>query len=195
MTVRRRGPADYVTMPWANGRGTTLELVREDLPEGTGGAAPFLWRLSMADVVEDGDFSPLAGVDRILTLVEGPGFDLDFGPHGRAPLEPFVPVAFSGDWSTRAENVRGASRDLNLMVARGHAAATVTVHHAGRFAAGPADRLVCLALAGRWRAEVAGGAHDLAPGEFLLAHGEMVAGDGEGVLVLVAVTFAARSSA
>jgi len=32
--MRRLTTADYRVMPWANGRGTTVEMLREDGPEG-----------------------------------------------------------------------------------------------------------------------------------------------------------------
>ena len=35
-----------------------------------------VWRLSRASVVEDGDFSLFPEVERNLTVISGPGFDL-----------------------------------------------------------------------------------------------------------------------
>jgi environmental stress-induced protein Ves len=114
-------PADYKRMPWANGRGETLELIRlvDD-------AGHLQLRLSVADVVEAGPFSSLPGIDRVLTLIEGNGFDLDFG--GAAPgvtALPFQPVAFSGDWATSALALPGPSRDFNVMTTHGAYSATV----------------------------------------------------------------------
>jgi environmental stress-induced protein Ves len=114
MRFQHLTPADYRVMPWANGRGTTVELVRID--DEAGGLK---LRLSVADVVEAGAFSRFPGIDRVLTLIEGDGFDLDFG--GAAPgvsARPFAPVAFSGDGETSALNLRGPSRDFNVMTAR-----------------------------------------------------------------------------
>ncbi|PKR90542.1 hypothetical protein CXZ10_04030 [Pleomorphomonas diazotrophica] len=115
MSLRLLTAADFRRLPWQNGRGTTLELVRHDDTSGT-----LLWRLSVADVVEPGPFSPLPGIDRVITLIDGNGFDLDFG--GMRPpvsLRPFEPQAFSGDWPTVASAVHGPSRDFNVMTARG----------------------------------------------------------------------------
>jgi environmental stress-induced protein Ves len=114
-------PADYREVPWANGRGRTVELVR--LTDDAGG---LLVRLSVADVVEDGPFSTLTGIDRVLTLIEGDGFDLEFG--GTAPgvtARSFEPIAFSGDWTTTAARVRGPSRDFNVMTPAGSYEVTV----------------------------------------------------------------------
>jgi uncharacterized protein len=68
--IRRLTPADYTTMPWANGKGVTVEMLRVEQD------GALLWRLSRASVVEDGDFSLFPGIERNLTVITGPGFDL-----------------------------------------------------------------------------------------------------------------------
>jgi environmental stress-induced protein Ves len=167
MAVRLLKPADFRAMPWKNGRGTTTELAREDDADG------MLWRLSAADVIEAGDFSVFPGVDRVLMLLDGQGFDLDFGTNGRASvLEPLTPVRFSGDWTTRAENARGRSRDLNLMLARGRAAAEVSVVRDGPTAAPLADRSLFLAVDGSFQVAVRTSDHPLSKGELLVVSDE-----------------------
>lgn len=184
MPARVLDPADFTAMPWRNGKGTTLELARED---GVDGA--MLWRLSSADVVEAGAFSPFPGVDRILMLTEGDGFDLDFGPHGRvAPVEPLEPVHFSGDWTTRADNVRGPSRDLNVMVARGQATAVVGVHRDAIRTTGLADCSMMLALAGTFIVTLGSQEFTLAQSHLLLVRGEKgrrATTSGSGLLVQI----------
>lgn len=106
--IRHLTTADFRVMPWANGRGTTLELWRED----RGGR--LLWRLSRASVVEDGAFSLLPGVARNLTVISGPGFDL-VGDGVRLRADPFHPVAFDGDVAIRAAGVTAPSDDFNVM--------------------------------------------------------------------------------
>ena len=121
MSLRLLGAANFRRLPWRNGRGTTLELVRRD-----DAAGALCWRLSVADVVEPGPFSPLPGIDRVITLIDGDGFDLDFGgARPPAALRPFEPLAFSGDWPTAATTVHGPSRDFNVMTARGQIVAEV----------------------------------------------------------------------
>lgn len=116
-------PADYKTMPWANGLGQTVEILRVDGPQG------LLWRLSMASVVADGAFSHFPGVDRNLTVISGPGFDL--AGDVRLRCDPLMPVAFAGDVAVRAEGVTAPSDDFNVITARGLAKASVTVERDG----------------------------------------------------------------
>ena len=108
--MRHLTSADYRVMPWANGRGVTTEMVRVDR------RGVLDWRLSMAQVVEDGPFSRLPGIERNLTVIEGPGFDL-VGPGVRLRAAPLEPVGFSGDLEIGALGVSGPSVDFNVMTA------------------------------------------------------------------------------
>ena len=123
--MRHLTPADYTTMPWANGRGTTTELIRVD------GAGGLLWRLSLASVVEDGPFSIFPGIERNLTVIAGPGFDL-VGTGIALQARALVPIAFPGDVALRAVGTLGAtSDDFNVMTARSLPKPQVTVEHGG----------------------------------------------------------------
>jgi uncharacterized protein len=102
--------ADYRVMPWANGRGQTVELIRQNDDSGN-----ILYRLSMATVTEDGPFSVFPGLNRNLTVIEGPGFDLV--GDGTLRADPMVPVAFAGNIQLSAKNVTAPSRDFNVMAA------------------------------------------------------------------------------
>ncbi len=109
--IQHLTPADYREMPWANGKGSTVEMLRAAENGG------LKWRLSRASVVENGDFSIFPGIERNLTVITGPGFDL----HSQAmhlPAKPLIPVAFAGDIPVRAENVFAPSDDFNVMTAR-----------------------------------------------------------------------------
>ena len=59
-------------MPWRNGGGTTQEVACNP----GGSSAAFDWRLSLADVGQDGAFSAFTGYQRILTVLEGRGIEL-----------------------------------------------------------------------------------------------------------------------
>jgi environmental stress-induced protein Ves len=121
--MRHLTPADYRRMPWANGRGVTVEMARADGPDG------LLWRLSMAQVTEDGPFSIFPGVERNLTVISGPGFDLRGALSLRA--DPLVPVAFPGDVALAAQGVVAPCEDVNVMTARPLPRPVVTVERAG----------------------------------------------------------------
>ena len=126
--MRHLTQGDFRPMPWANGKGVTLELARMDRD------GAMLWRLSRASVVEDGDFSIFPGVERNLTVLTGPGFDLTGdGLHLRA--DPLAPVAFAGDVPLRAQGVTAPCDDFNVMTARHLPRPEVTVGAAGRMAA------------------------------------------------------------
>ena len=124
---------DFKVMPWANGKGQTVEMWRQDRD------GAMLWRLSRAAVVEDGDFSVFPGVDRNLTVISGPGFDL-VGP-GRLRADPLQPVAFAGDVPIRAEGVSATCEDFNVMVRRGAMRAEVAVCDGGALPGGMAALL------------------------------------------------------
>ena len=132
--MRHLTHADYREMPWANGRGVTVEMIRVD----RGGAMD--WRLSMAQVVEDGPFSRLPGIERNLTVIEGTGFDL-VGPGLRLRAGLLEPVAFSGDIPMAAEGVTGPSVDFNVMTA-GRAARVNVVRGANTL--DPAGATLCV---------------------------------------------------
>ncbi|HEX7964142.1 MAG TPA: HutD family protein [Gammaproteobacteria bacterium] len=111
------GPDDYRVMPWKNGRGATTELAIHPAGAALDG---FDWRLSIADVVEDGDFSRFPGYDRTLVVAEGRGMELEFDG-ASAPQRLAGPgslALFSGDWITRGRLLAGPVRDFNVMSAR-----------------------------------------------------------------------------
>ena len=127
---------DFKVMPWANGRGQTVEMFRVDRD------GALLWRISRAAVVEDGAFSLFPGVDRNLTVISGPGFDLVGDARLRA--DPLRPVEFSGDLALSAMGVTAPCDDFNVMVRRGAVRAEVAVLGGGEttgavalFALGP----------------------------------------------------------
>ena len=64
--------SEHRAMPWANGKGTSYEVVSDrDTSD------HWSWRVAIAPVVQDGTFSSLAGVDRELVVIEGNGMVLD----------------------------------------------------------------------------------------------------------------------
>jgi environmental stress-induced protein Ves len=94
---------------WRNGAGR-----KADIAAGTDWLVGFAW------LDADAAFSDYAGYDRTITLVEGPGFALDFGPAHPALLarRSFVPAAFDGGWAARCRVPDGPCMVLNAMTAR-----------------------------------------------------------------------------
>jgi environmental stress-induced protein Ves len=114
--------ASFITMPWRNGLGTTIELLKQDLPDDDG----FAWRLSMADVATNGAFSNFSNYDRTLLLLEGEGLTLECDGASQRLVKPLQSARFSGDDQTFATLHDGPVKDFNIMVQRQHCSARVT---------------------------------------------------------------------
>jgi len=115
-------PASFIAMPWRNGLGTTIELLKQDLPDGDG----FAWRLSMADVTTNGAFSNFSGYQRTLLLLEGEGLTLDSNGASHRLEKPLQAARFSGDDLTIATLHDAPVKDFNIMVQRRHCSARVS---------------------------------------------------------------------
>ncbi|ASN53319.1 HutD family protein [Sinomonas sp. R1AF57] len=117
--------ADLRPEKWRNGGGTTVEIASG--PERTPASGEdWGWRLSIADVERAGDFSAFAGMERVLTVVEGELLVLtvDGREHG---LERFRPFRFDGGAPASAILPTGSIRDLNLITRRGVFTGYVTI--------------------------------------------------------------------
>ncbi len=104
----------YRRMPWKNGGGVTTEIARAPA-----GGDDFDWRVSIADIAEDGPFSAFPGIDRQLLLLDG-GVELcvDATPPVRLELR-HARIAFAGEATVQCRLLGGPSRDFNLMTRRG----------------------------------------------------------------------------
>lgn len=103
--------ADYPRMPWKNGAGTTLEIMRDAGADLDG----FGWRVSIADIGAAGAFSSFAGYQRIISVLEGQGMCLNVDGVDSRPLGVFDPFAFAGDSQVDCRLLDGAIRDFNLI--------------------------------------------------------------------------------
>ena len=101
-----------MTMPWANGAGTTREVAKASYDGDS-----FDWRLSFADVGQSGPFSALPGIDRVITLVEGTSMTLTVDGDEHVLL-PFEPYAFAGEAAVDCATDR-PTVDFNVMTRRG----------------------------------------------------------------------------
>ncbi|ROT46055.1 HutD family protein [Pusillimonas sp. NJUB218] len=136
-------------VPWRNGQGQTREI--ETFPSGAG-FDNFVWRISLADIEQAGDFSAFDGVDRIITLVKGSGVNLNFNDGERQTLEYGIPYPFAGERSLHATLQNGPVQDLNLMLRRGQAAGRIQAESAASAwpcAPGTTYRVFC--LKGAWQ--------------------------------------------
>ncbi|MFM8267463.1 MAG: HutD family protein [Ilumatobacteraceae bacterium] len=115
---------DATVMPWRNGGGTTREYLTHPGSDG------FDWRLSVADVSQDGPFSAFPGFDRILVLLSGAGMTLH-GPSGSTATlhRPLDHHRFAGEVAIDASLVDGPTTDLNLFWRRDLWQAEVHVLH------------------------------------------------------------------
>ncbi|ROR11167.1 HutD family protein [Erwinia sp. JUb26] len=98
---------------WRNGGGETREII--SYPPGE---AEFDWRISIATIAADGDFSTFPGVDRIITLLDGE-VELYSDDRLRQRLAVNQPYAFRGEDRISARLPAGASHDFNIMARRG----------------------------------------------------------------------------
>lgn len=159
---------------WKNGGGVTREIAC--WPQGAG-MNDFLWRLSIATVAVSGPFSAFPGIDRVITLLDGPGVRLtsDDGAIDHRLDRPLAPFAFPGEASIHGavlgeasgDSLSGdASSDFNVMTRRAAVRAQVDVlHDPSTVALAPHGML--LSVDGYWQV------HDAIDGtERLLAPGQ-----------------------
>jgi environmental stress-induced protein Ves len=165
-------PNDFVSMPWKNGLGHTVEIIRKDSP----GDADFVWRLSMADVTTDGEFSNFKGYDRTLLLLEGNGITLTHASGQPDVLETPLQVAhFKGDESTIAKLHNGPIKDFNVMTRRTQCTAEVItcVQQEGRSLDVDANNLFVYAVNGELKIDLSVSETIFIPGQHLLVAGHL----------------------
>lgn len=101
---------DYVHMPWKNGGGSTQEICRYPTNQEV-----FDWRISMATVDQEGDFSLFEGYQRIISIVKGEGIFLEEAQAGKKLIRQQEVFSFPGDQLIHCELVNGTVIDVNLM--------------------------------------------------------------------------------
>jgi environmental stress-induced protein Ves len=115
-------PDLFKTIPWKNGKGETIELA---INYG-GNLDDFVWRLSMASVVEDGVFSDFSGYQRNLILIEGNGINLQHDHSKIDKLSNILDIAsFDGACSTLGNLHAGAITDFNVITHKEKCSVTV----------------------------------------------------------------------
>ena len=127
-------PETFKTTPWKNGLGHTTELAINS----GGNLDNFNWRLSIASVVNDGDFSNFSGYQRNLVLIEGEGLILDHRNGDIDELTNLLDIAhFDGGSKTHGSLVNGGIKDFNIMTNENSFTAEVNCYvkqHSANFA-------------------------------------------------------------
>lgn len=100
--------AELIETPWKNGGGVTRDVASASIN------GKQVWRLSIADVEQDGAFSDFTGLVRILTVIKGRGMALE-SDRGTLDARPWVPVRFDGALEIYGRLTSGPLTDLNLM--------------------------------------------------------------------------------
>jgi environmental stress-induced protein Ves len=112
--VHRLPKHGYRRVRWKNGLGWTSEIA-VDPPEGE-----WDFRISIAEVDADSEFSRFLDVDRSLLVLDGAGMVLEVEGQGTSTLTADgPPLAFPGDVATSSRLIAGPTRDFNVMTRRG----------------------------------------------------------------------------
>lgn len=114
-TLRHIPHVTFSKGTWRNGRGVSWDIA-SDQPFGS---QDFGWRFAVAEIAASGSFSQYEGVDRIFTLIDGDGVDLQFGDGtSLAVHQRFVPHSFSCGIATECTLRGTTSKALNLFTMR-----------------------------------------------------------------------------
>ncbi|MFM8776948.1 MAG: HutD family protein [Actinomycetota bacterium] len=100
--------AEHLQAPWPNGRGTSYEIASQ-----TPGQPGWTWRVAIAPVIEDCEFSHFENVHRQLLIISGGEMILNVG--GQAVIcRPGEVAQFAGDVPTTAKLIdsRESSRSF-----------------------------------------------------------------------------------
>jgi len=97
-------------MPWKNGKGITREVAKSYDDNG------LIWRLSSANITQDGPFSNFPNLNRISTVTIGVGMRLiDTNTHAKVLASLYKPILFSGDQPLEAQLIDGPIQNFNVI--------------------------------------------------------------------------------
>jgi environmental stress-induced protein Ves len=113
MIITIKSEDQFKKIPWKNGKGETTELAIND----GGTLKSFEWRISIANVVENGEFSNFSDYTRNLILIKGSGINLKHDNTYTDQLKDILDVAvFDGGFHTVGQLINGDITDLNVIV-------------------------------------------------------------------------------
>lgn len=152
MTLQKLEPAHYITTPWKNGGGVTVDIAVEGE----------VWRFGRTPIVAPGAFSDYRGFDRVQVLVAGSGLVLQT-PDGEIGVrQPFRPVRFAGETPIVSRLEAGPVEVVNLIGDRSRVHIDIKVLDEGRtLRLGPGTHIIYNPLSAS-ALELDGARHDLA---------------------------------
>ncbi|PZF77729.1 HutD family protein [Aestuariivirga litoralis] len=106
--------SSLVATPWKNGGGVTRQIACH--PPGSS-LDDFDWRISTAEVAQDGPFSRFTGVDRRLLILDGAGLAMRLAEGPRRVLTG-EHIDFAGEAEVFGALIDGPVTDFNIMVRR-----------------------------------------------------------------------------
>jgi environmental stress-induced protein Ves len=107
--------------PWRNGAGRKADIATTDG-----------WHVGFAWLDADAPFSDFTGHDRTITLIDGPGFALDFVGQPTIRVDDlYRPSPFDGGWATQCHLLGGPCIVLNAMTARNRFRHSVMISDVG----------------------------------------------------------------
>lgn len=106
---------EYRRERWRNQLGWTREIHAGHLTDASADS-PWDWRLSIAEIERDAEFSSFPGIDRELVLLSGNGVRLRFDDGEVHELHPpHERLRFAGERKLVGELIDGPTHDFNLM--------------------------------------------------------------------------------
>lgn len=116
---------EYRRERWRNQLGWTRQIHAAQL-RGAVGGDDWDWRLSIAEIERDAEFSSFPGIDRELVLLSGNGVRLRFDDgEVHELLPPHDRLRFAGERRLVGELIDGPTHDFNLMWRRDRVRATL----------------------------------------------------------------------
>ncbi|MFT6725150.1 MAG: environmental stress-induced protein Ves [Arenicella sp.] len=102
----------FKRMPWKNGKGETTELFAKRDSQ----TNQLIFRLSIASVTVDGNFSDFSGFQRTLIMISGNGIILSHqGQQTQELTQQYQYCRFDGGWQTAAKLINGPITDFNVI--------------------------------------------------------------------------------
>lgn len=179
---------DVPSVRWKNGGGSTKEIAA--FPPNAG-LNDFVWRVSVAEIIQTSAYSIFPGVDRTQVLISGARLNLRNQTGLNKQLLVFEPFLFAGELDLLSEP-EGVCQMLNVMTSRGKAESVLEVVHGDFYCVGDDKHKVLAVVQGEYIAE--DHSQRFVLGDFVqaqLAHGEVLSlsASPDAVIVSIQISF------